>query len=208
MSVRTALFGISIFCAGMLAPAFADDAAKSNEEKKMPDTVLGFEVKDIDGKDVKLGDAYAGKVLLIVNTASKCGFTPQYTDLEALYQKYHEKGFEILAFPSNNFGGQEPGSEAEIKEFCSTKFKVTFPLFSKVEVKGDAKVPLYQFLTDEKTNPASPGDVKWNFTKFLVGRDGKIIARYESAVKPMDDQVTKAVEDALAAEPAEEKKGA
>ncbi|MBX7255409.1 MAG: glutathione peroxidase [Candidatus Hydrogenedentes bacterium] len=174
----------------------------------MPDSVLGFEVKDIDGNPVKLGDKYAGKVLLIVNTASKCGYTPQYADLESLYQKYHDKGLEILAFPSNDFGGQEPGSESEIKEFCSTKFNVTFPLFSKVPVKGDAKVPLYQFLTDAKTNPASPGEIKWNFTKFLVGRDGKIVARYESSVKPSDDQVTKAVEDALAAKPEEKKAGA
>jgi len=208
MNVRAALCGIAILCAGVLAPALADDSAKSNEEKKMPDSVLGFEVKDIDGNSVKLSDKYAGKVLLIVNTASKCGYTPQYADLEALYQKYHEKGLEILAFPSNDFGGQEPGSEAEIKQFCSTKFNVTFPLFSKVEVKGDAKVPLYQFLTDAKTNPASAGDIKWNFTKFLVGRDGTIIARYESAVKPMDEPVTKAVEEALAAKPEEKKKGA
>lgn len=208
MNVRSALCGIAILCVSALAPALADDSAKSNEDKKMPDSVLGFEVKDIDGNPVKLGDKYAGKVLLIVNTASKCGYTPQYADLESLYQKYHDKGLEILAFPSNDFGGQEPGSESEIKEFCSTKFNVTFPLFSKVPVKGDAKVPLYQFLTDAKTNPASPGEIKWNFTKFLVGRDGKIVARYESSVKPSDDQVTKAVEDALAAKPEEKKAGA
>lgn len=208
MNVRSALCGIAVVCAGALYPAFANDAANSNEEKKMPDTVLGFEVKDIDGNPVRLGDKYAGKVLLIVNTASKCGYTPQYADLESLYQKYRDKGLEILGFPSNDFGGQEPGSEAEIKEFCSTKFKVTFPLFAKSPVKGDAKTPLYRYLTDEKTNPASPGEVKWNFTKFLIGRDGKIAARYESSVKPQDEQVIKAVEEALAAKPEEEKAGA
>lgn len=173
-------------------------ATQKKEEAAMtPSSVLDFTMKDIDGKPVKLRDKYQGKVLLLVNTASKCGYTPQYADLEALYKKYHDQGLEILAFPSNDFGGQEPGTESEIKTFCTTKYDVTFPLFSKIPVKGDAKDPLYRFLTDEKIHPATAGEIKWNFTKFLVGRDGKIVARYESAVKPTDEQVVKSLEENL-----------
>ena len=185
--------------------AMAADEKKGEKEAKAgpvaaaPSGVLDFSVKDIDGKDTKLGEKYSGKVLLIVNTASKCGFTPQYADLEAVYKKYREQGLEVLAFPSNDFGGQEPGTNEEIKTFCSTKFDVTFPLYSKIPVKGDSKDPLYAFLTDTAKNPATGGDIKWNFTKFLVGRDGKIIARYESKVKPTDAEVSGAVEKALAA---------
>ncbi len=198
MNMRLAMCGVALLCLGSMMPASADDTVKDDSDKKGPRTVLDFEVKDIDGDAVKLHDKYAGKVLLIVNTASKCGYTPQYADLEALYEQYKAKGLEVLAFPSNDFGGQEPGTEAEIKEFCSSKFKVTFPLFSKVVVKGDGKAPLYQYLTDTKTHPETGGEVKWNFTKFLVGRDGKVIARYEPKVKPTDDTVKEAVEKALA----------
>ena len=186
MRIGIALCGIAILYAVASAPVHRDDATESDKEVKMPDTVLGFKVTDIDGNTVKLSDKYAGKVLFIVNTASKCGYTRQYAELEALYRKYHDEGFEILAFPSNDFGEQEPGSEQEIKEFCSTKFDVTFPLFSKVKVKGDDKTPLYKFLTNKETNPTWGGEIKWNFAKFLVGRDGKVIGRYEPAVKPMD----------------------
>lgn len=201
MNMRWVMCGAALLCFGAIMPASADDAAKDGADKKGPKTVLDFEVKDIDGDAVKLGDTYAGKVLLIVNTASKCGYTPQYADLEALYEEYKDKGLEVLAFPSNDFGGQEPGTEAEIKEFCSTKFKVTFPLFSKVVVKGEAKAPLYQFLTDTQAHPETGGEIKWNFTKFLVGRDGKVIARFEPKVKPTDDAVKEAVEKALAETP-------
>jgi glutathione peroxidase len=141
-------------------------------------SVLDFHVKDIEGKDVDLA-SYKGNVLLIVNTASQCGLTPQYKDLEAIYEKYKGQGLEILAFPANEFGGQEPGSNDEIKEFCSTKYKVSFPLFSKVVVKGKGIDPLFEFLTSDTTNPKFAGVIKWNFNKFLVNRKGEVIARFE-----------------------------
>lgn len=154
-------------------------------------------LKDIDGKEASL-KAYSGKVLLIVNVASQCGYTRQYKGLEAVHRQYQQKGFTVLGFPSNDFGGQEPGSLAEIKEFCSSKFNVTFPMFDKVGVKpGAAQHPLYAALTG-KDSPV-PGEVKWNFGKFLIGRDGKILARFASADEPDGDKLTKAIEAALAA---------
>lgn len=140
--------------------------------------IYGIEAKTIDGETVKL-DRYAGKVLLVVNVASQCGYTPQYTGLEALYEKHKAEGLEVLAFPCDQFGNQEPGSESEIKSFCLTKYGVKFPLFSKVEVNGPNTTALYKHLKSEK-----PGDVKWNFTKFLVGRDGRVVQRFDSKVTP------------------------
>jgi glutathione peroxidase len=153
-------------------------------------------LKDIDGKDTSLKD-YAGKVLLVVNVASKCGYTKQYTGLEALHQKYKDKGFSVLGFPCNDFGGQEPGTAEEIKTFCSTKYSVTFPLFEKLHVKGAEQHPLYAELTG-KSSPA-PGDVKWNFGKFLIGKDGKILKRWDSGVTPDAKELTDAIDAALAA---------
>jgi len=132
-----------------------------------------------------------------VNVASKCGFTPQYTALESIYEKYKDRGLVIVGVPANNFAQQEPGTDAEIKTFCSTKYNVTFPMMSKVSVKGDDKAPLYQYLTDQSTDPQFAGDIKWNFTKFLFDRDGKPVARFESAVKPDSPQVVEAIETAL-----------
>ncbi len=152
-------------------------------------------LKDIDGKDTSL-KTYAGKPLLIVNVASQCGFTPQYQGLEALYRKYKDQGFVVLGFPSNDFGGQEPGTNDEIKKFCSSKFDVTFPLFDKLHTKGAEQSPLYAALTGS-TSPV-PGPVKWNFGKFLVSRDGKILSRYGSDVEPDSAELTKAIEAALA----------
>ena len=152
-------------------------------------------LKDIDGKEVTL-KAYEGKVLLVVNVASQCGLTPQYQALQALHEKYAEKGFTILAFPCNDFGSQEPGSNDEIKQFCSTKYKVTFPLFDKIHVKGADQHPLYQKLSGK--DGAFPGDVKWNFGKFLIGRDGKPLARFEPGTTPDDAALLKAVDEALA----------
>jgi len=152
-------------------------------------------LKDIDGKSTSL-KPYAGKALLIVNVASKCGYTPQYTGLEALYQKYGDKGLTVLGFPCNQFGGQEPGSDEEIKQFCSSKYQVTFPLFDKIEVNGANRHPLYELLAG-KDSPF-PGNIGWNFTKFLIGRDGKILARFDSKVEPDAPEMIKAIETALA----------
>jgi glutathione peroxidase len=153
-------------------------------------------VKDIDGKDTSL-KAYNGKVLLVVNVASKCGLTPQYQALEALQQKYKDKGFTVLGFPCNQFGGQEPGSNEEIKQFCSTKYNVSFPLFDKLDVNGGKRHPLYVALAG-KDSPF-PGDIKWNFGKFLIGRDGKILKRFEPRTTPDSPEVIAAIDSALAA---------
>src|ERR1044071_4677612 len=153
-------------------------------------------LKDIDGKDTSL-KAYKGKVLLIVNVASKCGLTPQYKGLEALQEKYKDKGFTVLGFPCNQFGSQEPGSNAEIKEFCSSTYNVTFPMFDKLDVNGPHRHPLYTALAGKES--PFPGDIKWNFGKFLVGRDGKIIKRFEPRTAPDSPEVTEAIETALAA---------
>jgi glutathione peroxidase len=158
-------------------------------------SVYDFTLKSIDGAPTPLS-TYKGKVILMVNVASKCGYTPQYTGLEALYEKYKGKGFVILGFPANNFGAQEPGTDTEIKTFCSTKYNVTFPMFSKVSVKGDDTTPLYQYLTKD-ANPAVAGEVKWNFTKFLVDKHGKVVARFESAVKPESEEMSAAIEKLL-----------
>jgi glutathione peroxidase len=155
-----------------------------------------IQVKDIDGKDSSL-KAYQGKVLLIVNVASRCGFTPQYKNLEAVYEKYKDKGFAVLGFPCNQFGGQEPGTNEEIKQFCSSKYSVSFPLFDKIEVNGPGRHPLY-FALAGKDSPF-PGDIKWNFNKFLIGKDGKILKRFDSRVTPDSPEVTAAIEAALAA---------
>src|SRR4051794_7386723 len=170
--------------------------ATTGDDKPVP-PVLNFTVKTIDGQDVNLSQ-YKGKVVMIVNVASRCGYTPQYKDLEKLYKKYSDKGLVILGFPANDFNHQEPGSDAEIKGFCESKFGVTFPMFSKVVVKGNGQAPLYQFLTGDKTDPEFPGDIEWNFEKFLISKDGKIVNRFKSPVKPMSDEVVKAVEAELA----------
>ena len=140
-------------------------------------TVYDFDVKNLDGSDASLDD-YKGKVLLIVNVASKCGFTPQYRGLEALYQKYKDQGFEILAFPCNQFGAQEPGDPEEIANFCTTKYDVTFPMFEKVDVNGSGAHPLYKWIKGQKAGFALTRTIKWNFTKFLVDREGKVAARF------------------------------
>lgn len=155
-------------------------------------SVYDFTLDTIDGTPRSLGD-FRGKVLLIVNTASECGYTPQYEGLQKLHATYEQRGFSVLGFPSNDYGGQEPGSNAEIKTFCSTKFHVTFPMFSKLTVKGPAKHPLYAMLV--QTPPA--GEVQWNFNKFLVGKDGKVIARYDSKVTPDSPVLVQAIEAAL-----------
>jgi len=153
-------------------------------------------VKDIDGKDTTL-NTYKGKVVLIVNVASKCGLTPQYKALEAIHEKYKDKGFTVLGFPCNQFMGQEPGTNEQIKQFCSSKYNVTFPLFDKLDVNGPKRHPLYTALAGPES--PFPGDIKWNFGKFLIGRDGKIIKRFEPRTTPDSPEVTAAIEAALAA---------
>lgn len=171
----------------------SDKSLKTNEGKNM-ESVYEFSVKDINGKDVNLSE-YKGKVLLIVNVASKCGYTRQYSGLQKIYDKYKDKGFEILAFPCNDFGGQEPGTNEEIVEFCSTNFNVTFPLFDKIKVLGEDKNPLYKMLTNNSN--VEKGDINWNFEKFLISKEGEVIARYKSSVEPESNAVTKAIEQEL-----------
>jgi glutathione peroxidase len=153
--------------------------------------VLDFTLNSIDGKPAPLSQ-YSGKVMLLVNVASRCGLTPQYQGLQELYQKYKDKGLVILGFPANNFGAQEPGSNEEIKTFCSANYNVTFPMYAKISVKGDDIHPLFRFLTDK-----SGGDIKWNFTKFLVGKNGELIQRFEPTVTPESPEMTGAIEKAL-----------
>ncbi|MGQ0811255.1 MAG: glutathione peroxidase [Nitrospiraceae bacterium] len=157
-------------------------------------SVYDFTLNDIEGNLVSLS-RFKGKVLLLVNTASLCGNTPQYEGLETVYERYREKGLEILAFPANNFGQQEPGTNAEIKTFCFTKYSLTFPLFSKISVKGEDKHPLYRYLTEQSP---FPGEVEWNFQKYLVDRSGNIVARYHHRTKPLSDEIIRGVETTLA----------
>ncbi|HEY1403928.1 MAG TPA: glutathione peroxidase [Pyrinomonadaceae bacterium] len=159
-------------------------------------SVYDFTLKNSKGQDVKL-EEFRGKVVMIVNVASKCGYTPQYEGLQKIYERYRDQGFTILGFPANNFGAQEPGTNEEIEKFCRINYGVTFPVFSKISVKGDDKHPLYKYLTEKESNPEFAGEIKWNFNKFLVGRDGRIVARFDSADKPEDAKVTQAIEQAI-----------
>ncbi len=160
-------------------------------------TVYDFTMNSIDGQPMPFAN-FKGKVMLLVNVASRCGFTPQYTALESIYEKYKGRGFVIAGVPANNFGGQEPGTNQEIKTFCSANYNVTFPMMSKVSVKGRDITPLYKFLIDKQANPKTGGEIQWNFTKFLIGPDGRVIARFESEVTPDSPEVISAIEKALA----------
>jgi glutathione peroxidase len=160
-------------------------------------TVYDFTLNSIDGQPISLS-TFRGKVMLLVNVASRCGYTPQYSGLEALYEKYRDRGFVMVGVPANNFGAQEPGTNQEIKAFCTAKYHVTFPMMAKVSVKGSDITPLYAFLTDRSAHPSTGGEIGWNFTKFLIGPDGRVIARFDSAVEPDSEQLTSAVEKALA----------
>jgi glutathione peroxidase len=181
----------------------------------MNKSVYGFEARRINGTGTTLED-YKGKVLLIVNVASKCGLTPQYDALEALYEKYHDKGFEVLGFPANEFGAQEPGTNSEIQEFCRLKFGVKFPMFEKIVVKGEGQHPLYKFLTEQKPEAKmNPGqtfeeklkahgvsrekknDILWNFEKFLINKNGEVVQRFAPDVTPNDEMITSAIEKEL-----------
>ena len=178
---------LSTLLPGFLFPSKPHSAASSIHE---------FTLNSIDGQPAPL-EQFKGKVVLIVNVASRCGFTPQYAGLEALYNKYKDKGLVVLGFPANNFLWQEPGTNLAIQAFCSTKYHVTFPMFAKVSVKGADKTPLYQFLTDKKANPSTGGEIRWNFTKFLADRNGKVIARFGSKAAPESPELIDAIEAAL-----------
>lgn len=180
--------------AGLLALAPAAARAESKGDKKVP-SVLNYKMKGLDGKEVDLSK-YQGKVVLFVNVASKCGLTPQYTGLQKLYDKYGKEGFVVIGVPANEFGSQEPGSDKEIAKFCTDKYNVTFPMLSKVVVKGDGIAPLYDHLTSKDKDPKFAGEIKWNFTKFLIGKNGEIVNRFEPRVDP--EKLTDAIEAELA----------
>ncbi len=181
---KIALFALAL---GLAIPALAAP----------PKSVYDFTLKSIDGESTPLS-GYKGKVLLLVNVASRCGFTPQYAALQSTYLKYKDRGLVIVGVPANNFGGQEPGSDQEIKTFCSAKYNVTFPIMHKLSVKGEDTTPLYQFLTGKETDPKFAGEIQWNFTKFLFDRNGNPVARFEPATTPDSPEVTAAIEAALA----------
>ena len=189
----------SPFLIAISALVLAATLVKSSHAAPPPaeKSIYDFTLRSIDGQPTPLSE-FHGKVVLLVNVASRCGFTPQYTALESLYEKYKSKGLVIVGIPANNFAQQEPGSDEEIKKFCSSKYMVTFPMMSKVSVAGDDKTPLYQFLTSPSADPKLAGEIKWNFTKFLFDRNGKPVARFEPAVKPDSPEVQAAIESALA----------
>ncbi|MDE3058392.1 MAG: glutathione peroxidase [Bacteroidota bacterium] len=186
-----ALFVIGMVVGSSFVIAKDDGSEKKNSEAQ---SVFNFTMKTIDGKEKPLSD-YKGDVLMIVNVASFCGYTPQYKDLEAVYEKYKARGFKILAFPANNFGSQEPGTNGEIKAFCTRNYNVTFDMFSKISVKGEDQDPLYHYLT---TGTDFKGDIGWNFTKFLVDRNGNVVARYASNIVPSSKEITGKIEELLA----------
>lgn len=189
---KLGIIGIFILC----IVSFASSLSARMFEPSYMRNIYDITVQDIDGNEVKLSD-YRGKVLLIVNVASQCGFTPQYIQLQQLYEKYKDRGFVILGFPSNDFGGQEPGTNEEIKEFCSSQYHVTFPMFSKISVTGENQHPLYRFLTLKQTNPDHSGKITWNFNKFLIGRNGEVVRRFDSLTLPQSPGVWGAIERAL-----------
>jgi len=174
--------------------------AKQERSASEPKTVYDVTVRDIDGKSVNLS-RYKGKVLLIVNVASKCGLTPQYEALQALYDRYKSKGLVVLGVPANEFGNQEPGTDAEIKQFCTTKYRVTYPMFSKIVVKGEGQHSLYRLLTSAQTEPEGAGEISWNFTKFLISRSGRIAARFSPRTRPDDPALVSALEELLKEKP-------
>lgn len=186
------------------SPSVADSAEGRTESESADGAYpLSFTMKSLDGEDVSLAQ-YQGKPLLIVNTASKCGFTPQYKDLQKLHKKYADKGLNVIGFPCNQFRGQEPGDSAAIRDFCEKNYGVSFEMFAKVDVKGNQQCDLYKYLTQQESSPKSAGDVSWNFEKFLVNGEGEVVARYASRVKPTSNRVTKAIEKLLPADPATE----
>jgi glutathione peroxidase len=192
--IATVFVGVAALAITMLTARAQDGQPKSPATQ--PAGPLDFTLDDIDGKPANLSD-YRGKVVLLVNVASRCGNTPQYEGLEKLYRQHKDQGLVVIGIPANNFGGQEPGTNEQIKQFCSTKYDVTFPMMSKISVKGDDKHPLYKYLTESPTAGAHAGEVTWNFAKFLIGRDGQVVARFDPKTRPEDPQITSAIQSAL-----------
>ncbi len=190
------LFLLLAMAAGLFScksqPQVQEKPVMMGEESKL----YSFTMNDIDGRPVSLSQ-YKGKVLFIVNVASECRFTKQYADLQKLYKRYEKRGFVVLGFPANNFGAQEPGTDAQIKQFCTEKFGITFPLFSKTSVAGADINPLYAYLTDRNENPQFGGPITWNFTKFLVDRQGRVVGRFYPETPPFDKEIIKAIKEAL-----------
>jgi glutathione peroxidase len=189
------MVGRTIISAAAIAAAACVALAAEKGESKVP-AALSFTMNDINGKPLELSQ-YQGKVVLLVNVASKCGYTPQYEGLEKLYERYQKDGLVVIGVPANEFGRQEPGTDTQIKQFCTSKYNVTFPMMSKVVVKGKDVCPLYKFLTSKETDPQFAGDVKWNFEKFLIGRSGEVVGRFRSPVAPDSAELVKAVETEL-----------
>jgi glutathione peroxidase len=187
-----ALLTVLFVAAATLSTGAGSEIPKGGKQA----VIYNFALKNIDGKEVSLSQ-YRGKALLLVNVASQCGYTPQYEGLQKIYAKYKDQGLMVLGFPANNFGAQEPGTDQEIKTFCSTRYNVTFPMFSKISVKGPDKHPLYQYLTDAATNPKFGGEIKWNFNKFLIDKQGNIAGRFDSKDAPESETVVTAIEKVL-----------
>lgn len=181
------ILSLSLVIGALSTMAIADDH----------ECALNFKAKTINGETVDLED-YEGNVVLVVNTASECGLTPQYSGLQELYEKYKDKGFVVLGFPCNQFGSQEPGSDAEIKQFCSTNYNVSFPMFSKIDVNGEDAAPIYKYLTAKDAKPAGKGRISWNFEKFLIDREGNLVNRFAPRTKPDDTDLVKAIDNELA----------
>lgn len=196
------IFLIGLLTALMTSTVFGADIVADAKDK----SALAFEMKTLTGKPVKL-DYYKGKVVMMVNVASECGLTPQYKQLQALHKKYADKGLAILGFPCNQFGRQEPGSAKDIEQFCTKNYGVEFDMFSKVDVNGDEACDLYKYLTKLETKPKAAGKVSWNFEKFLLDREGKVVARFEPQTAPDDAQVVKLLEAALAQKPTKKNAG-
>lgn len=195
-SLLSACLVLSVSLVAISAEKEKKEEKSSKKDEKVP-AALNFKMDRLDGKAANLAD-YKGKVVMIVNVASKCGLTPQYEALEGLHEKYAPKGLAILGFPANEFGKQEPGTNAEIAEFCKENYGVKFDMFSKVVVKGEEICPLYKFLTSKETNPKHAGDISWNFEKFLINREGQVVARFSPKVKPDSEEVINAIEAELA----------
>lgn len=195
MVVLAAVFA-GISCKPKDTSTSTPKSSPSSPQAEPATSIYEFEMDDIDGNPVKLAD-YSGKVLLVINVASQCGYTPQYAGLEAIYEKYRDRGFAVLGFPANNFGNQEPGTNEEIKQFCTTNYNVTFPMFSKISVKGDDKHPLYLYLTGSEQGRRFGGEIKWNFNKFLIDRNGSIAGVYGSKTEPQSPELIARIESAL-----------